>query len=348
MTDKKQVYNKEILDEILKRDVATLVGEEGYNKINARTTIKYTCKCGRDDKKTMPNVVLTGLKCRVCLTDTRRYDIGLLQEIIIRDKAELLEKYSNLNRDTPIKFKCSCGIEHKNIFRYLVENAGVFCKSCTEKIRQQKTIQSNQEIRGCNYPTQSLEVREKSEQTCLIKFGVKNPGQSDTIKDKAKNTNVERYGVPFTFQADSVKQRIIETNKLRYGVQYPMQNSEILERALLSAKKLKPYIMPSGEVRMIQGYENFALDILVKDYDEEEIKTESKDKPSIKYEFEGKSHIYHPDILITSNNLIIEVKSRYTYENEEEINIVKMNATISNGYKFEFWCFDAKGKRISI
>jgi len=39
--------------------------------------------------------------------------------------------------------------------------------------------------------------------------------------------------------------------------------------------------MPSGDIRKVQGYEPFALDILVKKYKEDDIKTDRKDIPRI-------------------------------------------------------------------
>ena len=40
--------------------------------------------------------------------------------------------------------------------------------------------------------------------------------------------------------------------------------------------------MPSGEIRRIQGYENFALDELIKIYSEDNIKTGKKNIPRVK------------------------------------------------------------------
>jgi len=58
------------------------------------------------------------------------------------------------------------------------------------------------------------------------------------------------------------------------------------------------------------------------------------------YEFEGKTRRYYPDIYIISENKIIEVKSKYTYESDLDNNIAKMNATVLNGMSFEFMILD--------
>jgi len=38
----------------------------------------------------------------------------------------------------------------------------------------------------------------------------------------------------------------------------------------------------------------------------------------VKYMIDDKEHSYYPDIFIPSDNLIIEVKSDYTYEKDKE------------------------------
>jgi len=56
------------------------------------------------------------------------------------------------------------------------------------------------------------------------------------------------------------------------------------------------------------------------------------------------SKYYFPDI--PHKNLIIEVKSTWTYQKEEEKNQIKAAATRVHGYEFEFWIFDLKGIRV--
>lgn len=103
--------------------------------------------------------------------------------------------------------------------------------------------------------------------------------------------------------------------------------------------------MPSGEVRNIQGYEHFALDILLKEYNEEQIKTDRTDMPNITYTFNDKTKRYFPDIYIPYKNLIIEVKSDWIYNKQFELNKIKEKYTKEYGYTYEVWIFDRKGNR---
>jgi hypothetical protein len=104
--------------------------------------------------------------------------------------------------------------------------------------------------------------------------------------------------------------------------------------------------MPSGDIRNIQGYEPFAITILLKDYTEEQIKTHRKDVPRIAYIYNDLQKYYFPDIYLPHINCIIEVKSSWTYKKDEDKNKIKKEATEKEGYTYEFWIFDRKGNRL--
>lgn len=110
----------------------------------------------------------------------------------------------------------------------------------------------------------------------------------------------------------------------------------------------KRYIMPSGKLVNSQGYENIALDELLKQYNEDEIISFRQKVPSIQYMQNNKKHYYYPDIFIPKDNLIIEVKSTYTYNLYLIKNILKALSTRKNGYKFEFWIYDKNKEKIVI
>lgn len=67
-----------------------------------------------------------------------------------------------------------------------------------------------------------------------------------------------------------------------------MQSKEIQAKMQVNGKKYKKYRFPSGEIRNVQGYEPFALDLLVKDFKEEDIKTNRLDVPSFAYQLDEK------------------------------------------------------------
>lgn len=60
-------------------------------------------------------------------------------------------------------------------------------------------------------------------------------------------------------------------------------------------------------------------------------------KPNtIKYEIDNKYKIYHPDYFYEELNLIIEIKSSYTYEKDLEKNLLKQKSCLEKGYNFIF------------
>lgn len=104
--------------------------------------------------------------------------------------------------------------------------------------------------------------------------------------------------------------------------------------------------MPNGEIRDVQGYEPFALDILLKEYNEEQIVTDRDKMPIIKYNNNNKIKRYFPDIYIPHKNLIIEVKSKWIYNKQLDINKIKEEITKEMGYNYEVWFFNPKGIKI--
>ena len=58
--------------------------------------------------------------------------------------------------------------------------------------------------------------------------------------------------------------------------------------------------------------------------------------------------MYYPDFYIPSENLIVEVKSTWTFAHPDKYdkNIAKRDACLAAGYNFEFYIFDRKGKLV--
>jgi len=116
-----------------------------------------------------------------------------------------------------------------------------------------------------------------------------------------------------------------------------MQVPEIAE---LNAKNNQSYkfheiTTPSGNIIRLQGYEPIKYQQLLDDgYKEEDILHKKSDVPEIWYEYDGRRR-YYPDFYIPKDNLIIEVKSKYTYLIEEDKNKEKFKAVKKLGYKFQ-------------
>jgi len=175
--------------------------------------------------------------------------------------------------------------------------------------------------------------RESQRITIMKKFGKENVFQVKSVRDKGSVTKENRYGdrnynnLPkhkitclerYNDENYRNYEKIKQTCLLRYGVENPQQNIEIHEKTQKSARKL----MQFNSNLWYQG--TYELDFLTKYV---HIYPEIQRGPSIKYG----NRIYHPDFFIPSLNLIIEIKSTYTFnENDNK----KKEATISNGFNY--------------
>jgi hypothetical protein len=184
-------------------------------------------------------------------------------------------------------------------------------------------------------------------ETNTSRRGVPFPTQSPDVKDKIKAANQANLGVDWPQQSLICQQKSQETSLKIYGVRHACQNPEYFANLQKRSYLRKEFEMPSGDIRIVQGYEPFALDELIKSgIDESDILT-GANVPSIPYkDKDGKDHIYHPDIFIKNQNKIIEVKSDWTYSCKTDNIQLKAIAARAAGYNYEVWIYNGKGKRV--
>lgn len=205
---------------------------------------------------------------------------------------------------------------------------------------------------GVENVSQSEKNKNKKKNTCLKNHGVEHPLQSPEIQDKIKQTNLKKYDVEHPMQNEKIKEKTRQTNLKRFGTEHPMQNTEHYNKVHKNGFRFKDYILPSGKVVKIQGYENLALDVLLKKYKEDDLIIENKDIENYinKIWFIndiGKKRRYYPDIYIISENKIIEVKSEWTFKRDKEKNLLKEQACLNMGMDFEFIVFNNKKQLLS-
>jgi len=99
-----------------------------------------------------------------------------------------------------------------------------------------------------------------------------------------------------------------------------------------------------GKTVMVMGYEPFALSRLLRlGISEEELFRGFQQRPQIPYFFDTKWRLYHPDIWLPAQNRLIEVKSEFTMQIQQDKNLAKLSATQNRGYKAEIQIFDRWG-----
>jgi len=250
-----------------------------------------------------------------------KYTRELLDEILREGCASVLGEYKLYNQRMRVRFRCSCGVETSKKFEMLNVYKLPYCEACSLKIKEKNKKESN-----------------------MKNYGVENTGSLKEVKDKIKNTYEERYGM-HPKKLKDVQDKWKATCLERYGG-HPNQNKEVQAKSEATSFSYKNYIMPSGKIVKYQGYENVALDELVKKYEEDDILVGRTDIPTIDYYINDTKHVYFPDFMIKSENKIIEIKSEWTIQlkrgNVEE----KALATIKAGYKYEIWVYNVKKVKV--
>jgi hypothetical protein len=165
--------------------------------------------------------------------------------------------------------------------------------------------------------------------------------------DKVRKTMIEKYDVKNAMHCEEIKNKMKEISNKKYGTDYPMQNKEIMEKSFKSSFKKKLYTLPSGKIIQYQGYENYALDDLLKIYDETEIVNGTINVPELWYETNGKKHRHYVDFFIPKENKCIEVKSTFTLKSKKDNVFDKQVYAKQQGYLYEIWVYD-NGKCIEV
>jgi len=208
-------------------------------------------------------------------------------------------KWININNN-----KCICG----NNLKFINLNIG-YGKFCCVKCSRN-----------------SNETQTKERKTNLIKYGVEYRWQNKVIRNKiqikANKTKEKLYGISTYNNSEKRRKTCIK----KYGVEHTHQNIDIFEKSQKSRFKLNKY---KDTAIWYQGsYEFVFLEKYYQNYND------LTRGPSIKFKFNNKNKVYHPDFYIPSLNLIIECKNSYLYKRYYNDIIIKKNATINNGYNY--------------
>jgi hypothetical protein len=203
---------------------------------------------------------------------------------------------------------------------------------------------------GVQHPSQSEDIKRRKVNTCIKNHGVNNPSQKQDIKIKKIETCKKNYGVEHPFQSEEIREKSKQTSRQNYGVDYPNQSQEFQAQNQHKAYKRKEFGMPSGDIRIVQGAEPFALrDLLEGGYTEDQIETNREHVPRIQYDCNGKQKYYFPDIFLPHENKLIEVKSTWTYKTDWDKKLkYQQQSCKDQGYAYEIWIYNQKGLKINV
>jgi hypothetical protein len=131
----------------------------------------------------------------------------------------------------------------------------------------------------------------------------------------------------------------------RYNVRNVSHVAEFMDKQQKSCLLKKEYILPSGTLIYLQGYEPQVLDdLLFKDkIDEKDILHNRQDVPPIYwYDDKGLKRKHYVDFYIISQNRCIEVKSIFTFMADTEKIYKKRDAAIDAGMLYDIYVYDSK------
>lgn len=219
-----------------------------------------------------------------------------------------------------------------------------------EVLRVQNIKKTNLQLYGCENQFQREEVKEKSRESSILKFGVPYGMMSAVCRDKCKETCLKKYGVEYPMQNEDVYKEMIKTNLEVYGCENVGQNvcvkrkirlvweNKTDEERLHQISQL--WQCPFNRIRfeyngtvigMMSSYEvKFAYFLVSK---------------GIKFKYSpffikcGKFR-YLPDFYLMEYNLLCEIKSSYTLSRDDRF-LIKKESSINAGYHFELLLEDS-------
>lgn len=347
-------YTKERLENVISRDNATLVGwvfpgttdvvKTEPERINRDLMIHFVCHCGVPGHRCFRTLDDRGALCEIhakakqkekfIKTSLEKYGVpNPIMNADVRAKADktILEVHGvvNISQSSAIKEKKK---------ETTLQTLGVPF-TFQSPVAREKSKATNRAKLGVDFPTQSPIVRAKVVQSNLERTGYNYPSQNPASRGKAIATWIANLGVDNPLKSPGVQEKIRCRMVELYGHDNPSKCPTIRQKVLATSYGSKVFVMPSGKERVVQGYEPHALKILLSECIEEDDILTGTDVPTVEYEHDGKSHTYYPDILIKSQNRIVEVKSVFTLLKELDVNVAKQHASIRSGFEFDFMVF---------
>lgn len=237
----------------------------------------------------------------------------------------------------PENFCKNCGKETK--FLGFKRGYNIFCsQSCSsiyhnndEVIKEKMNISRKKTFSG-----KTIEEKQKTDflkkQTSLKRYGV------DHFMKLEENRH--KYSVLMKENSEIRIKRNKDTLHKKYGenIENISQVPEVKNKKRYDALfRNHELILDNGRKIKMQGYGILVFKMLLEKYKEDDILVEKEIKPIQYTDLNGRTRMYFPDILILSENKIIEVKAEYWYHRTYENNHKKAQSAIDNGFNFEFW-----------
>jgi hypothetical protein len=349
-------------------------------KDKTKQTIITNISINPNYKENIKNKKLQTNNIKNTIDPNRKKDIAdKFKATVNKHNIEHPDRLNNINEKNKYTCLLHFGVEHPLQAQEIKEKCKQTCIThfgceypMQSDIVKNKSKQKCMTNFGVEFSLQSQEIRDKGKITCFNKYGVEHYSQCKEFKDSVKQTNImknilnpnrqqeiinknintciKKYGVEFSFQSEEIKDKIKQTNLQKYGVENVMHLSEFSEKSAINSYRIKKYTFPSGNIINVQGYENWALDELLREnVNENDIIVSRKLVPEIWYlDDQNNKHRHYVDIFIPSQNKCIEVKSTWTFEIKNDTVMLKQQAGKLLGYEYEIWMYNNKGIKLNV
>ena len=271
-------------------------------------------------------------------------NVGCLDTVKAKIKATNMEKFGVENPFASEEIKTK-------IASVMVERYGAANPSNVPQF--QAARQRTFDTRFGGNPQKDPVVRERTRVTVEGRYGGPAPLCHPVVKAKARRTVVLRYGGDAPWHRDEARAKGRITSMERYGCPSPVESREGRNKAFRSAGRRKPFVFPSGAVVYLQGFEGEAMTLLLADGIAENDIFTGREVPVVPYTMTPAPglttrHRYYPDIYIKSMNLLVEVKSLWTFQRGKSLdglgvgnevyerNMAKAQAARCAGFNFKF------------
>lgn len=310
----------EAVKQIFEEAKCTLVSKEYKSN---KKPLEYKCSCGYPDTQQITLLSLQiGIRCKHCRTD--------------RMKATNMERY-----------QCEYNAQRPDVKEAALRGIMEYIANKKHKIEDLKEIYKTAgcELLETDYQNTTVPMRfrcvcGKEGRNAFEKFAIgqrcSDPVCMDTRK---KQTNLGKFGETSYTRTEAYKKSRKAACIKTYGTEHPMQNADVYDKSQKTGLAYKTYTFPSGRQERVQGYEPLALDYLLKTYHEDDIKLGRKEQPDIWYNDEkGTKHRYFSDIYIPKHNLIVEVKSSWTYKLGTDLGKIQLQEQACKDEGYTYLC----------
>lgn len=248
--------------------------------------------------------------------------------MILDKKTQVIINGSNLKHFRLLGYKdIKCGDKLDVFIDELLSSCKniikVKCDVCGKE-KQISYFSYTRNIKKYNFYTCSKCATIKAKKTNIEKYSDENYCN----KEKIKRTNLSNYGVENIFQSKIIKEKIKQDNLHNYGVENPMQIRKFFEK-----QQKKCFLLKLHKNTNLYYRGNYEKDFLDFCYNNK-IKIEKGKR--FEYFIDNQKHYYFSDYYVKSHNLIVEIKSDWTYNNNLEINKLKEKSALNSGYDYLF------------